>query len=199
MRFLKTANRWLPIAAVALIVGAATLAAGHDGRPAFRANTPAGEQVLLLKPSGVSLSLLGLIECPELEGALRLSEGEHARLISAGGESITTFPRHFSFRVTASLRKVVISEPEDVVTTTEQPQDFLLKVKFRLRAFDGTHVREIQPESVQLIGVPQDVPYDERIYRINFKEKDLPVTDRLILDVLSPDGHSLTHFTFGLL
>lgn len=199
MRFLQTANRWLPITALALIISAAALASGHDARPAHRANTPAGETVLMLKPAGATLSILGLIECPELEGAQRVAEGEHAKMISADGASITKFPQHFSFRVTASLRKIVLSDPEDVVMTTEHPQDFLLKMKFRMRAFNGIHVREIEPESVQMIGVPEDVPYDERIYRISFDVKDLPITDRLILDILSPKGENLTHFTFDLL
>jgi hypothetical protein len=199
MRFLMPANRWLPIAALALIATAAAVAPGHEGRPAYRSNIPAGEEVLLLKPSGATLSLLGLVECAELEGAQRVAEGTQARLVDADGASLKKFPQHFSFRVTASLKKLMLSDPEDAVTITEAPQDFLLKIKFRMRAFDGIHVREIEPESVRIIGVPEDIPYDERVYRISFNVKDLPVTDRLILDVLTPEGRNMTHFTFGLL
>jgi hypothetical protein len=50
-----------------------------------------------------------------------------------------------------------------------------------------------------MIGVPADVPYDERVYRINFALDKLPITDRCVLEVLSPTGERLTKFHFDLL
>jgi hypothetical protein len=60
-------------------------------------------------------------------------------------------------------------------------------------------MREIQPDSVEMIGVPADIAYDERIYRVRFNVDQLPVTDRCVLEVLLPDGERLTRFHFDLL
>ncbi|HEY6971725.1 MAG TPA: hypothetical protein VJA94_21115 [Candidatus Angelobacter sp.] len=165
----------------------------------LHASTPAGYDVLLVQPSGATLSFLGLIECPELEGAQQVLRGVDARIVNADGKTLTHFPRHFSFRITVSLRKTVLAEPTDKVTVSEPLGDFLLKLKFRLKAYHGLEAREIPPESIQMIGVPADVPYDERVYRISFNVDKLPITDRCVLEVLSPTGERLTKFHFDLL
>jgi hypothetical protein len=166
---------------------------------AFGSNTPAGYEVMQLKPSGDTLSLMGLIECPEIEGVRQISQGINAKLISANGEPIKAFPQHFSFRVTASLRKVVLDGPVVSVNVPYDSHDLLLKLKFRVRAYHGLDVTEIAPESIEMIGVPADVPYDERVYRVNMNVSNLPASDRLVLEVLSPQDEVLTHFLFNLL
>jgi hypothetical protein len=169
------------------------------GSPIFHSPTPAGYENFTLQPSGTVMALLGLIECPEIEGAQRVAEGMASKVLAADGSVITTFPGHFSFRVTATLRKTLILPPENSVTSALEPEELLARLRFRMRAYDGIHVREVEPESVQIIGLPADVPYDERIYRVQFAVKGLPITDRLVLDVLTPEGAQLTHFTFALL
>jgi hypothetical protein len=47
-----------------------------------------------------------------------------------------------------------------------------------------------------MIGMPADVPYDERVYRININAGNLPITDRMVVEILSPEGKLLTHFPF---
>jgi hypothetical protein len=168
--------------------------------PGLHAATPAGFTVIQLNPSGAQLSLLALIECPEIEGALHVAEGLNATIISAEGVPLKHFPRDFSFRITASLRKTVLEPPESTIVTAEEPRQFLLKLGFRLKIYDGLDMREVEPKTVTLIGVPADIGYDERIFRLTFDVGgDLPLSDRLILEALSPQGESLTHFCFGLL
>ena len=74
---------------------------------------------------------------------------------------------------------------------------FFVHARFQAAALPAQ--RQVAPVSVQLIGVPQDVPYDERVYRVTFDVGDLLVTDRCVLMVLSPDGERLTRFHFNLL
>ena len=167
--------------------------------PGLRSNMPAGYDVMLLKPSKATLSLIGLIECPELEGAQRVSEGLHAKLVSSDGNTVKEFPRHFSFRITASLKKVFLDEPLTSIALPDDPQELLLKLKFRVRVYHGLEVREIVPQSIEMIGAPADVVFDERIYRININAEKLPITDRLVVEILSPRGEPLTHFPFSLL
>ena len=163
----------------------------------LHSNMPAGYDVMVLMPSKAVLSLIGLIECPELEGAQHVAEGSHKRLISSEGETIKEFPQRFSFRITASLRKVFLEEPKISVDVADDPQQLLLKLKFRIRAYNGLDVREIQPQSIEMIGMPADVPYDERVYRINIDAGNLPITDRLVVEIISPQDKLLTHFPFS--
>lgn len=169
------------------------------GGPGLHSAMPAGYDVVVLKPSGANLSLMGLIECPELEGAQHISEGTKGKLIAADGSVIKEFPQRFSFRITASLRKVVVDGPVSSVDVAREPHDLLLNLKFRIRIYTGLQSRELVPESVEMIGMPADVPYDERIYRVNVNAGNLPITDRLVIEILSPEGERLTHFPFSLL
>ena len=168
--------------------------------PGLHAATPAGVTVIQLNPSGAQLALLALIECPEIEGAQHVAEGLKATIVSADGVPLKHFPRDFSFRITASLRKTVLEPPESTIVTGEEPRQFLLKLGFRLKIYDGLDMREVEPKTVTLIGVPSDIAYDERVFRLTFDVGgELPLSDRLILEALSPQGESLTHFCFGLL
>lgn len=167
--------------------------------PGFHSAMPAGDTVVRLEPSGATLALLGLVECPEIEGAQQVSEGLNSRVIAANGVPMKRFPRHFSFRITASLRKTLIAGPDKIVATTEEPTQFLLKLGFRLKVYNGLEQHQVAPESVKLIGMPAEIAYDERVFRVSFDLENLPVTDRLVLEILSPEDETLTHFSFGLL
>jgi hypothetical protein len=184
-----------------IVAGFAVAAAGNPPKPVsgLRSNMPAGYAVMMLKPSKATLSLIGLIECPELEGAQHVAEGSHKKLVSVDGTTVTQFPQRFSFRITASLRKIFIEAPDTSVDVAGDPQELLLNLKFRIHAYDALQVREIVPQTVEMIGVPADVPFDERVYRINIDTGNLPITDRLIVEIYSPQGELLTHFPFSVL
>jgi hypothetical protein len=184
------------IAAFGLAAIAGNAPRGGNG---LRSTLPAGYDVVVLKPSGANLSMMGLIECPELEGAKSVSEGANKKLVSAEGDTIRHFPQRFSFRITASLRKMLMDRPVASVDVSDEPRELLLNLKFRIRAYNGLENHEIVPESVEMIGMPADVPYDERVYRINVNRVDLPITARLVVEVRTPQGELLTHFPFSLL
>jgi hypothetical protein len=167
--------------------------------PGLHSAMPAGYEVVVLKPSRATLSLMGLIECPELEGAQHVSQGLSAKLVYANGATIKKFPRLFSFRITASLRKVVLDGPQESVEVAGDPHELLLRLGFRIRVYDGLKAREIAPESVEMIGMPAYVPYDERVYRVKVNVANLPITDRFVIEIMSPQGEVLTHFIFTLL
>jgi hypothetical protein len=50
-----------------------------------------------------------------------------------------------------------------------------------------------------MIGVPSDISYDERIYRVTFNLNQMPITDRFVLEVRSPEGNRMAKFHFDLL
>jgi hypothetical protein len=170
----------------------------HTG-PSFHSSMPAGYTVVRLEPSGAVVSFLGLVECSEIEGAQQVSQGLNAKVVDAHGVPLRTFPQHVSFRITATLRKTLIDPPLDTVASSESPAEFLLKLGFRLKIYHGLERREVSPDSVSMIGVPSDVAYDERVFRVSFDLEDLPVTDRVVLEIVSPDDEVVTHFSFGVL
>jgi hypothetical protein len=187
---------------MALLLIAMPVAAGSqpsvNGFP-FHSPSPAGYNVILLQPSHKEISILGLIECPEFEGAQRVSEGIKAFLISPEGLPLKHYPRELAFRVTATLRKTLLDGPSASVATKYDPGEFLLKLRFKLKVYHGLERRDLFPQSVKMIGMPGDVPYDERVFRVKFDIGDVPISDRVMLEILSPENEKLTHFTFGLL
>jgi hypothetical protein len=202
MKMLQPSWRHVSFAiATCLTLAAAAAWAGssRQQQPNLHSSIPAGYEVIQLQPSGAQLSLLGLIECPDIEGAQRRSEGLGANIVSAGGTLLRRFPRHFSYRVTASLRKTVIDPPDATIVSAEDPDELLLGLKFRLRDYDGLAAQEVVPEAITMIGVPADIPYDERVYRVSFDVGDRPVTDRFVLEVYSSGGERLSRFHFELL
>lgn len=198
MKTRRAAAQSLPIIII-LACGMAMAGTPLKSGPGLRSAMPAGYDVVMLKPSGVMLSLMGLIECPDLEGARHIAEGSKSKLVSADGEIIKTYPDHFNFRITASLRKILLDGPVSSFEFADDPHNLLLQLRFRVKAYKGLEVREIFPESIEQIGMPPDVAYDERIYRVVIKSADMPVTDRVVIEVLSPRGEVLTHFPFSLL
>lgn len=187
-------------AALVIVAAMALAVAQQQTAPPYRAATPAGSEVVLLKPSGAVVTLLGLAECQEIEGAQHVDQGLKARVVRADGEPMESFPTHFSFRVTASLRKTLLEDPGSELKTEEEPSQLLVKLRFRLKAYDGLHVRVIEPESTSMIGVPADIPYDERVYRINFTlAGNEPPTERFVLEVIAPEGERMARLHFSLL
>ena len=167
--------------------------------PSLRSMTPAGYEIIQLQPSGAVLSLLGLVECSEIEGAQHVSEGLDSKILLADGGQLRRFPRRFSFRVTASLRRTVLDPPRTSLKFPQDPAELLLGLHFKLRGYDALVSNEIAPESITMIGVPADIPYDERVFRVSFDVGDRSVTDRFVLEVYSPDGERLARFPFELL
>ena len=182
------------------VVLACTLAApAAPDQPELRPAIPAGYEVIVLKPYGVSVVLMGLIECPELAGAQHISVGIRSRVITSNGEPMVSFPRHFNFRITASLRKIILETRAGSINVYDDPHDLLLKLRFRIKGYHGLERRAILPESVEMIGMPADIPYDERVFRIGVDVGDSAITDRFVVEVLTPEGEILTHFPFTVL
>ncbi|MGC2694726.1 MAG: hypothetical protein WA738_02960 [Candidatus Angelobacter sp.] len=198
MKTRRTAVCCVPLILAICSIAAAARSALQSGQGMHSA-TPAGYDVVVLKPSGITIALMGLIECPELEGAQHIAAGSNAKLLSADGETMKTFPNHFSFRITATLQKVSHQDAADTLQFRGDPRDLLLKLRFRVKAYSGLRMREIIPESIDLIGMPADVPYNERVYRVTIKNTKMAITDRVVIEILSPQGETMTHFPFNLL
>ena len=77
----------------------------------------------------------------------------------------------------------------------ENCHEFMTKLRYRVAIFHGLEERILQPRSIDEIGMPDDISYDERIYRIGFDiGSRVPVEDRIVLEVLSSSGERLGKF-----
>ncbi len=120
------------------------------------------------------------------------------------GANVTSYPEAIRFRVTASTRNKLLDIPLDVAPSgsTKEPPDlnqFLLGLQFQIKMFHGLTQTVFKPEKVQLIGVPEEVPSDERVYEVTFSLRHVPITDRCLLEVASPAGERLARFHLDLL
>ena len=79
------------------------------------------------------------------------------------------------------------------------PDILLLDLRFQLKFFRGLRETVIAPEQVQQIGVPEEVPYNERVYLISFRLPEVPIEDRCTLEIYAPGGKRLTRFHLALM
>lgn len=173
----------------------------------FHSVVPLGVEAIVLRPAKTRIALLATAECPGLEGVRRVfwqpqDEGDGGvggKVYGKDGKPMTYFPRHISFRVTATAREKLIElDPFDVDSNMDLNQ-YLLGLTFKLRAYHGINVRDLTATKVQLLGPPAKVPYDARSYRVAFTLDKVSVEDRLVLELWSPDGQRLAKFHLELL
>jgi hypothetical protein len=165
----------------------------------FHSVVPLGQDGLLLQPSNRSLFLVASAQSTGFDGWQQVESQSHkgARLIYAGtGVRVRDFPEYVDFRVTASARRdgQSVGEPLYPTPCNAELNDYLLHLKFRLKVFHGIEAKVFHPKVVKLIGVPADMPYDERVYQLSFKLENVPVDDRVVLEVLSPEGNRISKF-----
>jgi hypothetical protein len=90
-------------------------------------------------------------------------------------------------------------DPPDPVETDVDTSELIKSLQFRLRINNGgLKTERIEPLEARLIGVPADVPYGERIYRVTFQMPPLSTDARLVLEVLAPNGELLSKFSVVL-
>ncbi|HSE48468.1 MAG TPA: hypothetical protein VLA96_04610 [Terriglobales bacterium] len=198
-----TQTRRLTILGVVLLLAAAGAASGPaKSAPTawgydFHAVVPLGYDTLRLEPAKKVVCLLASAEAIGFEGLQRREDNGRVLVTSASGEPVKHYPEVIDFRVTASARKKKLADRDDAPypVHAEQPvNDYLLRLKFRLVIFHGLEARVLEPAAVRLIGVPADVPYDERVYRVSFNVGKVAVEDRMVLEVLDPDGNRVSKF-----
>jgi hypothetical protein len=163
----------------------------------FHSVVPLGVDALQLEPAKKTVYLLASAESPAFEGMKRLDDGNEVTVTAADGETVSFFPQTVDFRITASAKKKKFND-SDVepypVQAGQAVNDYLLNLKFRLKIFHGIDMRVIEPSEVKLIGVPGDVPYNERVYRASFSIGKVPVEDRMMLEILAPSGERISKF-----
>ena len=166
----------------------------------YHAFVPIGEDAVLLRSDRQVLFFLASAQSAAFENWRQIIvDGNHSLTLRADGSPVRQYPRFIDFRVTISARQKDIPELQPFAVefgnhAIQNLDDFLLSLRFRVKIFHGLQATVLEPKIIKLIGVPADVPYDERIFRLSFDLGEVPVEDRIVLEVLSPEGERLTKF-----
>lgn len=190
---------WLFVATV--LVATAQVPNSDSPNQVFwmRTPLPLGAEQINLKPSGQHLLVLACIEDQKFDRLQVSRVRKSPFVIDAAGNVWKNYPDEVTFRVTATAMDIGAMQVDtENINESGNLNSFLLGLRFRLRSFRGLHMTELRPSSVKLIGVPADVPYQERVFRVSFETGEFPVDDRLVMEVLSPKGQLLSRFHLEL-
>jgi hypothetical protein len=173
----------------------------HEPDVHFHSLIPLGAEAYELKSDKWKgmMTLMASAESPEFEGMVRRAGKKRDPLESADGTTMHRFPRRVSFRVTATFRSHFTDTSPFTISASGAQNDYLLKLQFRVVVFHGLRQTVIEPESVEMIGMPDEVPYDERIFRMAVNLSDVPVGDRVVLEVRDPEGGRICKFHLDLM
>jgi hypothetical protein len=161
----------------------------------YQSVVPLGEDALLLQPASQLMYLRATAESVGFAGWRQVLKGANKSLLATDGKPVRHYPPFVDFQVTASFKPNRRLQPIAFPTTcTENPNECVLNLRFRLKIFRGIDVTMLEPTVVKLLGPPPDVSTEERTYRVCFKLPPVPVEDRVVLEVLSPTGERLTKF-----
>jgi hypothetical protein len=164
----------------------------------LRKITPLGGDTIKLVPENRVLSFMCSAESDKLKDSRVLNvEGKKVVQDSKGNE-ISNYPDDLAFRFTiSSIVPRVEKEPLSYETKVGSGE-FMAGIRFKLHRFEGMDDKEYDPTSAELIGVPRNVPYNERIYKVKFNTAQFSIDDRLMLEVIAADGSRLGKFHFFL-
>ena len=164
----------------------------------YQSRVPLGWESFKVRSSGTCFYLMGTVESPKFEGWRKVTIKEHNHLLDASGQPVRLYPDDLQFRVTASAREKLLDSRPFTVASSLPLNEYLLHLRFRLKIFHGLFQHTLRPVSVEAIGMPADISYDERIYRIHFNLDHVPIDDRVVLEVLAPTGERLSKFHVDL-
>jgi hypothetical protein len=165
----------------------------------LQASMPLGGDSILLEPAKQRLNMLATVECKDFEKIKIVGMGRDRKVLDLDGNPLRYFPRELIFRFTIGARTAAEEQVPYSVETRVTADQLQSNLRFRLKAFHGVDAQDFEPVEAKMIGVPAQVPYDERIYRIAFKLPDISVEDRMVLEVLDESGNRIAKFHLQLM
>ncbi len=165
---------------------------------ALHARFPLGIQSFFVRPARRNLYLFSTAISPHFEGWREIDKEGHRTVVAPDDSRVEYWPATLQFRVTATLMPDDLQEIDreflDLASDTDL-NSYLLGLHFRMRVFHGLEVTSVEPDAVDMLGMPADVPYDERVWRASFTlPRSFPIDDRIVLEVIDPHGERLCKF-----
>ena len=180
--------------------GVRSYAAGpfQNSEFAFHYVVPLGVESLQFSKSKQLLNLMASAYSPEFEDFRRVESSARSLLVQKAKQKDSYYPSQITFRVSALTGESAFEDDPLPLARPADVNDYLTHLQFRLKVFSGLSYFYLQPVSVEMIGMPAEVPYDERIYLADFKLNGVPASDRIVLEVLDPNGTRVSRFHLEL-
>lgn len=128
------------------------------------------------------------------------ADGDKRILKDARGLLVSNYPRQVNFRVSVSERDgtLMVDSPFPVESHNSSFEEFINSLKFEMRIFHALSARIVRPTKIAQVGPPLEVPSRERIYDVTFDLGEVPISDRIVMHVLTGHGDRLAKFNFDL-
>jgi hypothetical protein len=165
----------------------------------LHAAMPLGGDSIMLQPAKQRLNMLVTVESKGFDNVRLHGTGRSRSVTDLNGNPVRYYPRELSFRFTIGSRTSPEETSPNTVQTTASADRFQSNLKFRLKVFHGIDSQNIEPAEAKIIGVPKEVPFDERIYHIAFALPEIPVEDRIMFEVLDEEGNRIAKFHLQLI
>jgi len=164
-------------------------------RHRFLARMPLDSELIQLMPAKQSYTMMLTWDCRELENWQMLRSADKTVIRDADGNEVKFYPRELRFRFTISGdTKFKLQRKPLAYDTDLDPAEFINQLSFRLKRFKGLEMTDFDPVRAEIIGVPPEIPYSERIYTIVFKIPQTPIEDRFALEVMDTEGNRVAKF-----
>ena len=168
----------------------------------YRSLIPLGSEVFAYshKNERATFYVMASANNREFDGQGLYVDGDRKILKLANGDPVQHYPHELHFRVSVSERAGFAPvDPPVPVEFHETPfGEFISSLKFEMRIFHALKLRIVRPTKVTQIGMPLDVPSNERIYDVCFDLGEVPISDRIVVHVLTANGDRLAKFNFDL-
>lgn len=208
-RFWRRAGKMVVPGLVALCASLSWAGGGSADVPAsqhlvhtYRSLIPLGSEVFLFsqKDSREIFYVMASAQDREFEGQQVWMDGNQHILKTAKGVPVENYPHQVHFRVSVSERDgfMLVDPPLPIETHARTFDQFISGLKFEMRIFHALKNRIVHPSAVAHIGIPPDVPASERVYEVTFDLGEVPITDRVVMHVLTDQGDRLAKFNVDL-
>ena len=191
---------WVP--AIVFFCLATTVPSAAQAVQIFSLNgrIPLGVESFRLQPAAREFYLIASAENPAFDGLYRVTDHDgHDHLFNSDNKRVLYYPSRVQFRLTASTREKLIDDHPFDIRAKIGINELFVQLRFRIKVFHALEYRYIKPTFIENVGMPKDVQYDERIYRIGFELGKIPIEDRVEMEVISPTGERLCKFHLDLL
>lgn len=134
---------------------------------------------------------------PEFSGQQLWTDGYQHLLKTASGRLVEEYPHQLTFRISVSEHDgfIGLGSPLTVAAHGGTLNDFITALRFEIRINHALESRVLNPSKITHIGVPPDVPANERIYEVRFDLGEVPISDRIVMHVLTPEGERMAKFS----
>ncbi|HEY0566014.1 MAG TPA: hypothetical protein VGC88_10550 [Terriglobales bacterium] len=165
----------------------------------WKKSMPLGCEAITIGKDKRRAAIMASIEAPDMDGVKVFTHDKQRYVIQRDGKVLQDLPSQITFRITAS-GLLDIADEAFPVESNASTDEFFKHLKFVARVFRNGDIDAdiMQPMSLQNVGVPLDVPSDERVYRASFDFGKLSVNDHVVLLVNTDDGSPVAKFFMEL-